>query len=97
MWTKTTWKGICATALLHSSHDQTSVCLQAAGLALAAVLFGEYNPAGRLTQTWYPRSYVEQAGVVALVPLVCVACHAVSTYAFNAMPTCMFDLADFNV
>ncbi|MFB3896838.1 MAG: glycoside hydrolase family 3 C-terminal domain-containing protein [bacterium] len=37
-------------AILHMTH-----CSQETGSALADVLFGDYNPAGRLVQTW-PRS-----------------------------------------
>uniref|UniRef100_M4CJ18 Fibronectin type III-like domain-containing protein n=1 Tax=Brassica campestris TaxID=3711 RepID=M4CJ18_BRACM len=32
---------------------------QAGGLAIADVIFGRYNPSGRLPMTWYPQSYVE--------------------------------------
>ncbi|KAK7302497.1 hypothetical protein RJT34_13387 [Clitoria ternatea] len=33
---------------------------EAGGAALADVLFGFYNPSGRLPITWYPQSYVEK-------------------------------------
>ncbi|KAJ9552104.1 hypothetical protein OSB04_016149 [Centaurea solstitialis] len=32
---------------------------QEGGAAMADVIFGRYNPGGRLPMTWYPRSYVE--------------------------------------
>ncbi|KAL0701058.1 hypothetical protein Bca4012_057180 [Brassica carinata] len=32
---------------------------QAGGLAIADVIFGRYNPSGKLPMTWYPQSYVE--------------------------------------
>ena len=31
---------------------------EASGMALADVVFGRHNPAGRLTTTWYPQSFV---------------------------------------
>ena len=31
---------------------------EASGMALADVVFGRYNPSGRLTTTWYPQSFV---------------------------------------
>ncbi len=33
---------------------------QAAGIALTDVMFGPYNPAGRLPVTYYPASYIDQ-------------------------------------
>jgi hypothetical protein len=33
---------------------------QSGGLALATVMFGQFNPAGRLTATHYPASYVDE-------------------------------------
>ncbi|KAL8239549.1 hypothetical protein R6Q59_016116 [Mikania micrantha] len=33
---------------------------QEGGGALADIVFGRYNPSGRLPMTWYPRSYVDQ-------------------------------------
>ncbi|KAL2254395.1 beta-xylosidase/alpha-L-arabinofuranosidase 2-like [Sesamum indicum] len=33
---------------------------EAGGAAIADVIFGQYNPSGRLTMTWYPQSYVEK-------------------------------------
>merc|ERR1712137_939852 len=33
---------------------------QSGGHALAEVLFGDVNPSGKLTQTWYPASYVDE-------------------------------------
>lgn len=33
---------------------------QAGGLAIASVIFGQYNPAGRLPITFYPASYVDE-------------------------------------
>ncbi|KAK4751874.1 hypothetical protein SAY87_020672 [Trapa incisa] len=33
---------------------------EAGGAALADVIFGVYNPGGRLPMTWYPQSYVEK-------------------------------------
>ncbi|KAG2300681.1 hypothetical protein Bca52824_037153 [Brassica carinata] len=32
---------------------------QAGGLAIADIIFGRYNPSGKLPMTWYPQSYVE--------------------------------------
>jgi beta-glucosidase len=42
-----TWEKDSIPAILHMTH-----CSQETGPALADVLFGDYNPAGRLTQTW---------------------------------------------
>lgn len=47
------WIAECATTLLHVTH-----CSQELGTALADVLFGDYNPGGKLVQTW-PKS-IEQ-------------------------------------
>ncbi|GAB2246824.1 hypothetical protein Droror1_Dr00006706 [Drosera rotundifolia] len=33
---------------------------EAGGAALADIIFGAYNPCGRLPMTWYPQSYVEK-------------------------------------
>ncbi|CAB4321000.1 unnamed protein product [Prunus armeniaca] len=33
---------------------------QAGGDAIAQVIFGDYNPAGRLPFTWYPKEYADQ-------------------------------------
>ncbi|PON49836.1 Glycoside hydrolase, partial [Parasponia andersonii] len=33
---------------------------EAGGAAIADVIFGQYNPSGRLPMTWYPQSYVEK-------------------------------------
>uniref|UniRef100_A0A1J3D2D2 Beta-D-xylosidase 4 n=1 Tax=Noccaea caerulescens TaxID=107243 RepID=A0A1J3D2D2_NOCCA len=33
---------------------------EAGGIAIADVIFGRYNPSGRLPMTWYPQSYVEK-------------------------------------
>ncbi|XP_050233756.1 beta-xylosidase/alpha-L-arabinofuranosidase 2-like [Mercurialis annua] len=33
---------------------------QAGGAAIADVIFGYYNPSGRLPMTWYPQSYVDK-------------------------------------
>ncbi|XVE93085.1 hypothetical protein REPUB_Repub01dG0159700 [Reevesia pubescens] len=33
---------------------------EAGGAAIADVIFGYYNPSGRLPMTWYPQSYVEK-------------------------------------
>ena len=38
-------------AILHITQ-----CGQELGNALADVIFGDYNPAGRTTQTWYSNS-----------------------------------------
>ena len=45
-----TWEKDSLPAIVHMTH-----CSQETGNALADVLFGDYNPAGRLIQTW-PRS-----------------------------------------
>ena len=42
-----TWEKDSLPAILHMTH-----CSEETGDALADVLFGDYNPAGRLTQTW---------------------------------------------
>lgn len=42
-----TWEKDSIPAILHMTH-----CSQETGSALADVLFGDYNPAGRLCQTW---------------------------------------------
>jgi beta-glucosidase len=42
-----TWEKDSLPAILHMTH-----CSEETGNALADVLFGDYNPAGRLTQTW---------------------------------------------
>ena len=44
------WSQEHAAAILHMTHSS-----QDEGTALAQVLFGDYNPAGRLTETW-PKS-----------------------------------------
>jgi beta-D-xylosidase 4 len=36
---------------------------QAGGPAIASVIFGQYNPAGRLPVTFYPASYVDQVNM----------------------------------
>ena len=41
------WTAQNVPAILHMTH-----CSQELGTALASVLFGDYNPAGRTTQTW---------------------------------------------
>ncbi|XXG39002.1 hypothetical protein AAC387_Pa01g0076 [Persea americana] len=33
---------------------------QAGGAAIADIIFGRYNPSGRLPMTWYPQSYVDK-------------------------------------
>ncbi|CAH8280804.1 unnamed protein product [Arabidopsis lyrata] len=33
---------------------------EAGGIAIADIIFGRYNPSGRLPMTWYPQSYVEK-------------------------------------
>ncbi|GAB4853477.1 NAD(P)H-dependent D-xylose reductase (XR) [Ancistrocladus abbreviatus] len=33
---------------------------EAGGAALADIIFGSYNPSGRLPMTWYPQSYVDK-------------------------------------
>jgi beta-glucosidase len=42
-----TWEKDSLPAIVHMTH-----CSEETGDALADVLFGDYNPAGRLTQTW---------------------------------------------
>ncbi|MGA7123936.1 MAG: glycoside hydrolase family 3 C-terminal domain-containing protein [Polyangiaceae bacterium] len=44
------WSDANLPAIVHATHNS-----QELGIALADVLFGDYNPAGRLVQTW-PRS-----------------------------------------
>ncbi len=41
------WTAAHVPAIVHMTH-----CSQETGTALASVLFGDYNPAGRTTQTW---------------------------------------------
>ncbi|KAK4476879.1 hypothetical protein RD792_016043 [Penstemon davidsonii] len=36
---------------------------EAGGAAIADVIFGHYNPSGRLPMTWYPQSYVEKVNM----------------------------------
>ncbi|GER47169.1 beta-xylosidase 3 [Striga asiatica] len=36
---------------------------EAGGAAIADVIFGYYNPSGRLPMTWYPQSYVEKVNM----------------------------------
>ncbi|KAG8364117.1 hypothetical protein BUALT_Bualt19G0093500 [Buddleja alternifolia] len=36
---------------------------EAGGAAIADVIFGYYNPSGRLPMTWYPESYVEKVNM----------------------------------
>ncbi|KAL3635304.1 NAD(P)H-dependent D-xylose reductase (XR) [Castilleja foliolosa] len=36
---------------------------EAGGAAIADVIFGSYNPSGRLPMTWYPQSYVEKVNM----------------------------------
>ncbi|KAG8368707.1 hypothetical protein BUALT_Bualt15G0073700 [Buddleja alternifolia] len=36
---------------------------QAGGAAIGDVIFGNYNPSGRLPMTWYPQSYVEKVNM----------------------------------
>ncbi|RVW22014.1 Beta-xylosidase/alpha-L-arabinofuranosidase 2 [Vitis vinifera] len=33
---------------------------EAGGAAIADVIFGFYNPSGRLPMTWYPQSYIDK-------------------------------------
>jgi beta-glucosidase len=47
------WSQAHAPAILHMTHSS-----QDEGTALAQVLFGEYNPGGRLTETW-PKSLAD--------------------------------------
>eukprot|EP00271_Cylindrocystis_brebissonii_P003706 TRINITY_DN14972_c0_g1_i1.p1 TRINITY_DN14972_c0_g1~~TRINITY_DN14972_c0_g1_i1.p1 ORF type:complete len:873 (+),score=102.60 TRINITY_DN14972_c0_g1_i1:115-2733(+) len=37
---------------------------QAGGEALGKILFGEYNPAGRLPMTWYPEAFVDEVSML---------------------------------
>ncbi|KAJ0817649.1 putative glycosidase [Helianthus annuus] len=36
---------------------------EAGGAALADIIFGKYNPSGRLPMSWYPQSYTEKANM----------------------------------
>ncbi|CAA2933820.1 beta-xylosidase alpha-L-arabinofuranosidase 2-like [Olea europaea subsp. europaea] len=36
---------------------------EAGGAAIADVIFGNYNPSGRLPMTWYPQSYVDKVNM----------------------------------
>ncbi|KAL2477491.1 Beta-D-xylosidase 4 [Forsythia ovata] len=37
---------------------------EAGGAAIADVIFGYYNPSGRLPMTWYPQSYVDKVSMI---------------------------------
>ena len=52
------WSNENIPAILHMTH-----CSQETGNAIASVLFGEYNPAGRLVQTW-PKSENHLPGIM---------------------------------
>ncbi|XP_042516064.1 beta-xylosidase/alpha-L-arabinofuranosidase 1-like [Macadamia integrifolia] len=36
------------------------------GRAVADIIFGKYNPAGRLPLTWYPQSYIEEIPMISM-------------------------------
>ncbi|KAJ3681348.1 hypothetical protein LUZ60_015837 [Juncus effusus] len=39
---------------------------EAGGIAIADVIFGAYNPGGKLPMTWYPQEYVEQISMAVM-------------------------------